>query len=61
MSFPGLGCGFWYADLFFWLMLDCLFSRLAWLSDDVFYSIEMSACARDVGFVFLIVVLLLIR
>ena len=40
MSFPGPGCGFWYADLFFGLVLDCLFSRLAWLSDDVFYSID---------------------
>ena len=53
--------GFWFADLFFGLVLVCLFARLAWLSDDVFDSIELSACARDVGFVFWVVVLLLIR
>ena len=53
--------GFWFADLFFGLVLVCLFARLAWLSNDVFDSIELSVCARDVGFVFLVVVLLLIR
>ena len=53
--------GFWFVCLVLGLLLVCLFGLLAWLSDVVFASSVLVACAQDVGFVLLAVVLLLIR
>ena len=52
VSVPGPGMwDFGLYVLFFGFELVCLIALLAWLSDVVFDSFELSACARDVGFV----------